>query len=209
MFKFITLLVSLLFSFNVLQAAPASKTPPPVNLMADMAIVFNGYWKVKEAQDKFAEKEEKARVELQDLFDKGVALEKEVQALRDSASNPALTEDARKKFEKESKEKEEDLRQKSLHFNQYQQSINRTLTQEQENVMKTFADDVHAVAEIIRQEKGASAVFNIAGPMVIAFDSKNDITQLILDRLNANKPKSADTGATATSAAESNTAGQK
>lgn len=167
-----------------------TKLGASVILAADTATIFNGYWKVEEAQKKFSEKEEKARAELQELYNQGVALANEVQALRDKATSSALTEDAKKKFEKEAKEKEEDLRQKEVHFNEYQNSINRALTQEQENLMKTFADDVRGMTDIIRQEKVATMVLNSSGPMVISVDPKNDVTQMILDRLNANRPKS-------------------
>lgn len=110
-------------------------TPPPTNksanagsvLTLDTAAVFNDYWKMQDAQKKLQESEEKANQELKDMYDAGVALAAEVQELIGKSNNPALTEDARKKFSDEAKAKQAVVQQKEVEFSQYQQQISRTL----------------------------------------------------------------------------------
>ncbi len=190
MLKSLTCLTAALaFVGSVYAADAVSKPAADLILTADAAVIFNGYWKVQDAQQKLQASEEKANKELKEMYEKGVTIANEVQDLLGKANNPALTEEARKKFEDEAKQKEVVVQQKEVEFNQYQQQVSRTLSQQQEALMKGFADDVKNVTETLRQERGASIVLNAAGPIVITADPKNDVTQVIMDRLNVNKPK--------------------
>jgi len=178
-----------------LNSAYAAASSSTSILTLDAAGLFNGYWKVQEEQKKLQQAEEKATRELQDMYDKGVELMAQAQAAAAQAGNPALTEEAREQKAKEAKELQASVQQKETDFREYQQQVNRNLTQQQENLMKIFADDVEKISEAVRQERGAVAVFNKAGSMVVTADPQVDITDVVLKRLNATKPKADSTTA--------------
>ncbi len=170
-------------------AAVASNTTATWVLTADVALIYNGYWKVQEALKNLQEADTKANLELKSMYDEGVGIANEVQELQGKAANPALTDEARKKYEDEAKQKMSVVHEKEKAFNEYQQQIGRTLAKQQEELMKQFTDDLTNVTEDIRRDRGATIVLNAVAPIVISSDPKDDITQLVLDRLNATKPK--------------------
>lgn len=180
--KKLTLLAALLAGSSFIQAA--NETPAPKILTVDVAEVYSNYRKAQESQDKFAASVESAQDEIKSMVDEGTKLVEGYQELEAKANNPALTEEARKKFEEEAKKKEEEIRKKEISVSQFKQQTDMTLNQRRQSLLNLhFSEIKDAVAKIAKQ-KNANLVFNSSGMGILFFTNEYDITADVITSLN-------------------------
>lgn len=121
------------------------------------------------------------------MIQEGIKLGDAYKELHTKASNPALTEDAKKKFMQEAEAKVKAIEEKQMQISQYQQQANQTLTQRKQSVTNLHLSDMKEVCAKIAKDKGANIVFNTTGIAVMYHDGSADITGEVIDILNSTK----------------------
>lgn len=158
-------------------------------LTVDIEKAYQNFYKAKDAQAEFEKTVEAARTEVTHMEEEFSKLYEEAQNVHNKAQNPALAEDAKKKLEAEAKEKEEGLRKKSMEMEQYKEDTGSRLRQKNQEIVAKYVDELKVIVAKIAQEKKANMVFNSNGLNVLYAPAEMDVTQELIDRSNADQPK--------------------
>lgn len=156
-------------------------------LSVDITEVYSKYNKAIEAQEKFNQAAENAQKEINDMIQEGIKLGETYKDLQVKANNPALTEEARKKFLEESNQKIKAIEEKQIQISEYQQQASQALAQRRESVTRLHLNDMQEVCSRIAKSKGANLVINTSGILVMYHDETTDITQEAINALNGQK----------------------
>lgn len=156
-------------------------------LTMDLSECYSKYGKALEAQEKFEQAEENARKEINDMIQEGIKLGDSYKELAAKANNPALSEDAKKKFMQEAEAKVKAIEEKQMQISQYQQQANQTLMQRKQSVTNLHLSDMKEVCGKIAKERGANIVLNTTGIAVMYHDGSTDITEEVIEILNSTK----------------------
>lgn len=156
-------------------------------LTMDLSEVYSKYTKAVEAQEKFDQAEENARKEITEMYQDGIKLGDAYKELVAKANNPALSEEAKKKFNLEAEGKVKEIEEKQMQISQYQQQANQTLMQRKQSVTNLHLSDMKEVCAKIAKEKGANLVLNTTGIGVMYHDGSTDITSEVIETLNSTK----------------------
>ena len=156
-------------------------------LTVNVEEMYKQYAKAIEAQEKFDEAAQNAQNEINTMIQSGMALGEAYKDFIAKANNPALTEDAKKKFQDEAGNKAREIEQKQMEIQQYQQQASQTLAQRRQSVMNLHMNDMKEVCSKIAKEKGADLVLNSTGILVMYASDDMDITEEATKQLNATK----------------------
>lgn len=174
-------------SSTALTKVGAGKPVSAMFLTMDLSEVYSKYTKAIQAQESFDQAEEAARKEMNDMIQAGIKLGEEYKELFTKANNPALTEDAKRKFMLEAEGKAKAIEEKQIQISQYQQQANQTLAQRKQSVMNLHLSDMKEVCAKIAKERGANIVLNTTGIAVMYHDGSADITGEVIEMLNVTK----------------------
>jgi Skp family chaperone for outer membrane proteins len=169
---------------------PAPSTSGSKTLYIDVSKTFEAS---KKAQDDFAQfqkakdKAESDLAKIQKEGDKLVDQYKEIYVKIESPDSQ-FSEEAKKKFASDAVSLEVQIQNKQNELNQLQQQINRSLGGLHDQMMATFEGNVRTIAEALRKEKGAIEVVNTNGPVILAYDPALDVTEEVIQRINALYP---------------------
>ena len=179
-------ILSLLCMCALVAPMQAQKTPKV--LVVDVATVLNGYYKAQEAQQQLTASEQEAQTELRKMVDRAVTISNELNELQAKANNPALTEEARKKYGEQIKVNVESIRKKETEINTFRQNTAQTLTERRQRLLEQQLKDIQAVTREIATQMGADLVFNTNGLIVVYYDEAYEITDKVLKAVNADAP---------------------
>ncbi len=176
-------------STNTSSAKSTTKgTPASAKFLTmDLSEVYSKYGKAVEAQEKFDQAEENARKEINDMIQEGIKLGDSYKELVAKTNNPALTDDAKKKFMQEAEEKVKAIEEQQIKISNYQQQASQTLMQRKQSVTNLHLSDMKEVCAKIAKEKGANLVLNTTGIAVMYHDASTDTTGEVIEMLNAKK----------------------
>lgn len=200
--------VFLTSSFNVFGASKnevALKTSNPPNaifLFADLNKVVAESKQAQADTKKLMEAKEKAAKELNVLYEAGTKMVEELQELNQKAglipstpstdgkalSTSIYSDEVIEGFKKESANLSAKIAQKEKEFFELKGQYERALMEQEQQYMASFENAVKITSESIRKERGAIAMLNTNGLMVIAYDAMFDITAELIKRLNATLP---------------------
>ncbi|OIO60088.1 MAG: hypothetical protein COZ46_06065 [Verrucomicrobia bacterium CG_4_10_14_3_um_filter_43_23] len=194
--KRITILAAFLSASLSLMAADTTKAAAPAKnnlgiLTVDVSEVYNNYRKAQESQEKFATSVDAAQEEIMSMVQDGQKLVESYQELEAKANNPALTEDARKKFMEEAKKKEDEIRKKEISVNQFRQQTDMNLNQRRQSLLNLHLSEIKDAVTKIAKKRSAEIVFNASGMGIMYANSSYDITAEVISALNENPPSSA------------------
>ncbi|MGE9292327.1 OmpH family outer membrane protein [Ruficoccus sp. ZRK36] len=178
-------LLTFLAAFLMVGALQAQKTPMVVTV--NMGELYKNYWKAQEADEKFQSSVENAQQEIQAMIEEGMGMANQLQDIQSKMNNPALTEAAREKFNAEAQEKAQAIREKEAEVNRYRQNTEKTLQQRRQSIVELHVTEIREEVIEVAKQKGADLVLNSAGMAVVYFDESFDITQEVLNKLNAEK----------------------
>jgi len=153
-------------------------------LTVDVNEVYSKYDKAIESQEKFNEAARKAQQEMNEMMQEGIKMGDEFQELEAKAKNPALTDAARQKFNKQAQEKAKDIEKKQIEINQYQQQTAQTLAQRRQSVINLHMNEIKTVTERIAKKRGVDLVLN--DTVVLYAKSGSDISDEVITELNSN-----------------------
>jgi outer membrane protein len=185
-----------LFALSAFGAAAliAHAQPTPKILFVDMAKLYDGHYKTEEQNAKLRTDELKAQEELDRLNKEGNALVEKYKELKDQASNPAMTTDAKAKAQSDADKMLEDIRRKQGEVQSFQQNTRNSLQQRIKNFRDLMIEEISKVAVDVAKGKGATILIDKSGPTLIGVsniiysDASYDITDEVLKLINKDRP---------------------
>lgn len=163
-------------------------------LVVDIAKIYDGHYKTEEQNAKLKVDEQKATEELDRLNKEGNALVEQFKDLREKASNPAATADAKAKLEADAQKKAEEIQHKQEEVNQFRGNTSRFLQQRINNFRSLLLDEITKLSTDIAKKKGAALLLDKSGPsylgipVVVFSDSSLDITDEVMAEINKGRP---------------------
>ena len=191
--RYLTPILSLLFAASLASSAHAQTKVAVV----DMKKVFDGYWRTKEADRQLKERAadfEKARNGIVEDYKKA---NEEFGKLRESASDPAVSEDERGNRKKALEKKMGELREQENSLRTFDQNMRQSIADQQLRLRESVLRDIKGVVE--EKAKGGSyqlvvdtaAISANQTPIVVytsLLNGENDVSDAVLKQLNANAP---------------------
>ena len=169
-------------------AAFAQKAPNLVTVDVNKALA--AYQRLQEAQVKFDASVATAREELEAESEKLKVAVDEINALQESAQNPALTDEKVEEIQGQIQEKVTSYRQLEASFNQMRQRTERTLAERRNTILSLHLDEVKDVIKQVCKTRGADLALNVEGNVVVYADAVFDITNDVIQALNTTVPAS-------------------
>mgnify|MGYP001317758183 CR=1 FL=1 len=183
--KKLALTLTALFAFAA--CAFAQKTPTVV--VVNMETVLNGYYKTTESRQRLQGAAETSQKELNDQLTSLRDLEGKIQEKNESLNNPALTDEGRKKIQEDAQPLITEYQTKRQAFEASQRRVQSELQSQSNSINATLVKDITEKAIAIAKEKNADMVLTTGITGVLWADSAYDISQLVIDALNAGQPK--------------------
>lgn len=179
----------LLLTFLALAAfSVASAQNAPVILTVNVARLYDGYWKAAEAEAKFQSSIENAQQEIQTMIEEGMAMTEKLQELQAEAGSPALSETRKQEITGELQAQIQQIQQKEAEVNQFRQKTDRQLQQRRQAITELHLNEIQEIVSEIAETKNADLVLNTQGLAVVFAKETMDITDEVLEKLNADKP---------------------
>jgi outer membrane protein len=162
--------------------------------LIDLKKVFDGYWKTKQADSQLKERAgdlDKARKGMIDDYQKAT---EEYKKQLEAASDQALSPDERDKRKSVAEKKLLEIREIEQSINQFDQTSQRTLGEQQRRMRDKVLEDIKGVLNERARAAGYALVLDSAAetrnqtPVVMFTNGENDITDIILNELNSKAP---------------------
>lgn len=160
----------------------------------DLRKTFDGYWKTKKAdaqlKERAADMEKEHKSMLED-FKKG---KDEYQTLLGDANNQVLSPEEREKRKKSAEDKLKQLKEAEETVQQYERQARTTLDEQRKRMRDSILEEIRAALVVKAKKDGFAMVIDTASetvnntPVVLFTNNENDVTQAVLDQLNANAP---------------------
>lgn len=171
-------------------------------MTVDVATLYEGYYKTKEANEKLQGRFDTAKSQLDEMIASGEVEVEAYKTMVEQAQNPALSDSARADAEKDADLQMEKIRNMQQEVQMFRQSTNNQLSQQQNTQRQFMLEEIKTVILEIAQNKGVDLVFdtstgvNVGLAPVIYANPAWDSTNEILEVLNADAPAApADGGA--------------
>ena len=164
-------------------------------ITVDLSKLYSEYYKTKEASEKIQNSIEKAKVQQEDLVAVGQTLVEDFKDIMEMVENPALTEEARSKAQSDAESKRQEILEKEREVQQFQANTQRSLQQRQRTYHDLFIDEIMGVVLEVGRERGGDLILDSSGvtavgvPAVIFADPTWDVTDIVLERINADAPE--------------------
>jgi outer membrane protein len=182
--------------FCLLFLAPVSFASADLKIaVIDLSKAFDSYYKTKDAQARIKEKEDSYQKDLQDMKVDYDAMVEEATKLKDAANDPTLSPAARDDKNKALQEKYQDLQNMERKLQETSSERNREL---QDEIVRLHKEIVDEIAKVVTDYSGPqgfdlvldkSASASTSVPTVLYNSNKLvDITQDVINKLNAGAP---------------------
>jgi outer membrane protein len=160
-----------------------------------MQKLFDGYYKSNEANQRLESIREQAVGEAQEKERELQAMAEEIRSMQEDLQNPVLSDDAKTQKGSELQALAEQGRRKQAEFQQWQQQTMNNLNQRSQEIRNSLIDEiVKVVNDVALKRHSADLVFDTSDilgsgvPTVLYADSKLDITDEVMIRLNQEAP---------------------
>ena len=167
----------------------------------DMNEIFQGYYKMQDAQKIFQDSVSRAQEELRAMVE-GVEkmgkeyaefVESEGKKLKEKLDSETLSEDAKKKLLEEAEKKRGSmasaLNEKKIQANEFRQRTDQMLAEKKNALISMNTKEMTDAVERISKKENIDFVLNTAGPAVIYSKDSVSITGAVLEELNRDMPK--------------------
>lgn len=163
------------------------KTPVKI-LTVDLNDVLNKYTKVQDSQKKIQAALITAEEDFNKMREALIDSGKEYEELIAKSKNPALSEDARKRFEEQASSSQESLQKQQAELQQFLAQTNQTLEQRRASILKLHLSEIKDAVAKIAIQQDATFVINgnqieEGGPLLY-ISPEYDITKETLQALN-------------------------
>ncbi len=164
--------------------------------MIDLNKVFKDYYKTKEAEADLKDTMSKYREEHQKLRDELQKLAGQIDSLNQQAKDASLSEEARKQKENALREKLEEARRRQREIQEYEAKSTSLFREQSQRMRERILKEITEVVQGSSKGKfglvldTSGMTLNGVSPFVYTDPAKlKDITQEVVDGLNAKQPK--------------------
>ena len=178
------LFLTAIFAFNAALHAEV------LILTVDIAKIYEGYYRAQDAKLKFSSSVEAAQEEIRLLMEEARQIADKLQEATGKAKNPGYTDEARARHGKEAEELAQKLRRKETEINNFQQTTKQNLDLRSQSILEGHFAQIKEAVKEIAEARRADLVLNVNGMGVVYAKSTADISNLVLERLNADAPPS-------------------
>lgn len=191
--RYLTPILTLVFAASLASSAYAQTKVAVV----DMKKVFDGYWRTKEADRQLKERAadfEKARSGIVEDYKKA---NEEFGKLRESATDPAVSEDERNNRKKALEKKAGEIREQENSIRTFDQNMRQSIADQQLRLRESVLRDIKGVVEEKAKAGSFQLVVDTAAvsanqtPIVVyttLLGGESDLSDAVLKQLNANAP---------------------
>lgn len=191
--RYLTPILTLIFAASLASSAYAQTKVAVV----DMKKVFDGYWRTKEADRQLKERAadfEKARSGIVEDYKKA---NEEFGKLRESATDPAVSDDERNNRKKALEKKAGEIREQENSIRTFDQNMRQSIADQQLRLRESVLRDIKGVVEEKAKAGSFQMVVDTAAvsanqtPIVVyttLLGGESDLSDAVLKQLNANAP---------------------
>lgn len=184
-----TLLVAGLVAVAGLASARAEERV----VFVDMDKVFNEFYRTKLADAQLKDEAEAYKTERAALIDAFKRLQDDFKTVRDESQDTALSEDARNQKRTTAEEKLVELREMDGKIRRFDETRRRRIEEQMKRQRDKLVGEIRETITGYAKAQGFTAVVDASGlslngvPSVLFYESRNDITQAVIDLLNTGK----------------------
>ena len=163
----------------------------------DMKKVFESYWRTKEAETRMSETRAVLKRDLDERNEKRKELQDQIEKLNDDIKKPELSKDTATKKMKERDDKIGEWQNMMRELQAYQMEKEKQLAEQTLHIRNGIVDEIKKVVDDEVKSTGYDLVFDTSGnsinnvPVILYAKESYDFTKLIIEKLNANRPKGA------------------
>jgi hypothetical protein len=184
------------FVLGSLSFSPAAQAQGSMKIgTLDMKLVFDSYFKTKEAEAKINEARTQAKKELDERLETFNKAQADARKLNEEANKPELNEKAKAEKSKSLNEKLQALGTLQREIQEFQQTRERQLSEQSVRSRNTLLEEINAVVSTKIKSAGYDLVLdksgqslNAVGVVVFSKDAM-DFTADVVSEINAAKPK--------------------
>src|SRR5438105_3234086 len=163
----------------------------------DLRKVFDGYWKKKQAEAALKERNADMEKEDRNMIEDYKKVKEEYQSLLSSANDQAVSSEERDKRKNSAEEKLRRLKEMEETIAQYERQARTTIGEQSQRMRSNILTEIRTVVSAKAKTGGFSMVIDTAAesinntPVFLYASSENDITDSVLQQLNATAPADA------------------
>ena len=160
----------------------------------DLRKVFDGYWKTKTADAQLKVRAADMEKEHKTMLDDWKKAKEEYSTLLSDANNQVLSSEERDKRKKSAEDKLKQLKETEDTIGQYERQARTTLEEQRKRMRDSILEEIKTALNAKAKAAGYSLVIDSAAesinntPVVMYSNNENDMTQSVLEQLNANAP---------------------
>jgi len=161
----------------------------------DMKKVFESYWRTKEAETKMSETRAVLKRDLDERMEKRKELQDQIEKLNDDIKKPELSKDRAQTKMKERDDKIGEWQNMMRELQAYQMEKEKQLADQTLRIRNGIVDEIRKVVDDEVKSIGYDLVFDTSGnsinnvPVVLYAKESYDFTKVIIEKLNASRPK--------------------
>jgi outer membrane protein len=163
----------------------------------DLRKVFDGYWKKKQAEAALKERQTDMEKEDRNMVDDYKKAKDEYQSLLASANDQAVSSEERDKRKNAAEEKLRRMKEMEDTIAQYERQARTTIGEQSQRMRSNILSEIRNVVNAKAKAGGFSLVIDTAAesinstPVFLYSSNENDITEAVLQQLNATAPADA------------------
>ena len=161
----------------------------------DMKKIFEGFWRTKEAETKMNEIRAGIKRELDERSEKRKALEAEIMKLNEELKKTEIADAKKQTIARDREKKIAEWQEVSKELQAFTQEQDKSLSDKTLRIRNGIVEEIKKVVDGHALSQGFDLVFDVSGnsinnvPVVIYANQKYDFTKVVLDKLNADRPK--------------------
>jgi len=181
----------------------------------DMKKVFESFWRTKEAETKMSETRATLKRDLDERLEKRKQLQDSIEKLNDDIKKPELSKERATAKTKERDEKIGEWQNMMRELQAYQMEKEKQLQDQTLRIRNGIVDEIRKVVDDEVKSVGYDLVLDVSGnsinnvPVILHAKESYDFTKVIIDKLNATRPKSSAPDAPAPAPAPATPKGKK
>jgi Skp family chaperone for outer membrane proteins len=160
----------------------------------DMKVVFDGYWKTKQASVTFEDRKKDYADQHQKMIDQYQAANEDYRKVRETASEAAISTGEKERRNKSAEEKLKEIQKLEKDIRDHQKSMEGNLTETRFRLRRNILREIQDLINTKSKTEGYTLVLDSASeginqtPVVLFSNGANDITEDILLKLNETAP---------------------
>lgn len=188
----LTLVAAILFGLNCVSLY-AAQTQVKIGIV-DLKRIFENYWKTKQANIKLKDLRSDMIKEQKAIEERYKKASEEYKNILESANDQAVSAEEREKRKKTAENKLIELRQIEAAMEQFVRNASANLSEEERRLRDNIVKELREAIQTKARAGGFTLVLDVSGetansaPAVLYTNGENDLTDQIINELNAKAP---------------------